>query len=430
LASLMLMVLQAVAAPVPGFVVIFANGLAFGLFWGWLLSLAGQILAAALCFWLARTLGRGPVSALIGRIGLESTDRWFNRWGAHAVLVTRLVPGMAFDTISYAAGLTQIGFVRFLGATAIGAAPSALLYAYLGKEAPRFGWALLGASIAITAAIATSLFAGRRASASLAPQPWGEMMLHSRAAREHERDVPSSVSPQTWGAGGATKAALGAIARQMEESAWIRFSVLALAGMLAFLVTGQLVEPGFTDYWGYLLIQISATLIAILWLSHHFAADGGFSSLTYLVVIGAITVDTLGNTADLYGRFESYDKFVHAGGTAAATAAAYDILAALKHQGRIDWSPRRRALTAFSVAMLLATGWEIYEFTADRLFETYRYAGPADAFYDIISDAIGAAIICLLFWRRELPDEQRTPTPALASTADRPASSHMTMAKK
>jgi uncharacterized membrane protein YdjX (TVP38/TMEM64 family) len=100
--SLILMVAQALAAPIPAFLVVFANGLSFGTAWGWALSLLGQTLAAAVCFGLARSLGRGPVSGLVGRFGLESADGWFARWGAHAVLITRLVPGMAFDTVSYA----------------------------------------------------------------------------------------------------------------------------------------------------------------------------------------------------------------------------------------------------------------------------------------------------------------------------------------
>jgi uncharacterized membrane protein YdjX (TVP38/TMEM64 family) len=50
LVSLLLMVLQALIAPIPAFLTVFANGLVFGVFWGWMLSLAGQALAAVICF--------------------------------------------------------------------------------------------------------------------------------------------------------------------------------------------------------------------------------------------------------------------------------------------------------------------------------------------------------------------------------------------
>src|ERR671918_2584843 len=84
-ASCFLMVLQALAAPVPSFLITFANGLAFGVFWGWMLSLFGHVLAAAVCFWISRALGRVPVEGLVGKTGLESADRWFAQWGVYAL---------------------------------------------------------------------------------------------------------------------------------------------------------------------------------------------------------------------------------------------------------------------------------------------------------------------------------------------------------
>ena len=141
--SASLMVFQALAAPLPAFVLAFANGLAFGAFWGGALSLGSATLAAAISFWLARALGREPVEALVGKTGLESADRWFERWGAYAILVARLVPVLSFDVISFAAGLTRVRFGGFLAATAVGAAPATYVYSYLGERAPQYVWVLL-----------------------------------------------------------------------------------------------------------------------------------------------------------------------------------------------------------------------------------------------------------------------------------------------
>ena len=70
IASLFLMVLQAVAAPIPAIFVAFANGLAFGVVGGGLLTIAGQTLAAALCFGISRALGRGvPARFTEGTLG-------------------------------------------------------------------------------------------------------------------------------------------------------------------------------------------------------------------------------------------------------------------------------------------------------------------------------------------------------------------------
>lgn len=141
--SALLMILQALVAPLPAFVLSFANGLAFGTFLGGMLSLVSASLAAAVSFWIARILGRGPVEALVGRAHLGAADRWFLRWGAYAILVARLVPVVSFDIISYAAGLTRMGFWWFMLATMVGMAPATFLYAYLGEEAPQYVGVLL-----------------------------------------------------------------------------------------------------------------------------------------------------------------------------------------------------------------------------------------------------------------------------------------------
>jgi uncharacterized membrane protein YdjX (TVP38/TMEM64 family) len=161
-ASIFLMIVQAVAAPVPAIFVAFANGLAFGVFWGGLLTVAGQTVAAAICFAIARALGRGSVEALAGKLGLEAADRWFSRWGARGILLTRLIPGISFDVISYGAGLTGIGFGPFIVATAIGVAPQAFLYAYLIRESPQSAWIFYGASWLLVGVLGTAIFVWAR----------------------------------------------------------------------------------------------------------------------------------------------------------------------------------------------------------------------------------------------------------------------------
>lgn len=163
-ASLFLMVLQALVAPVPSFLITFANGLAFGVFWGWMLSLFGHVLAAAVCFWISRSLGRVPVEVLVGRTGLESADRWFARWGMYAVFAGRLVPGVAFDVISYAAGLTRMRFRSFLLATALGIFPQTFLYSYLGRQAPEYvGLFFITTGIVVAVVVVAAVLRRRRA---------------------------------------------------------------------------------------------------------------------------------------------------------------------------------------------------------------------------------------------------------------------------
>jgi uncharacterized membrane protein YdjX (TVP38/TMEM64 family) len=116
LISIALMVLQGVLAPVPDIAITAANGLVFGAFWGTVVGLAGRYLAAV-CFYLARAMGRGAAEVLAGEGPARQTEAWLEEWGAIAVLAARLVPFFPFDAVSYAAGLTRMRLAPFLAAT-------------------------------------------------------------------------------------------------------------------------------------------------------------------------------------------------------------------------------------------------------------------------------------------------------------------------
>jgi uncharacterized membrane protein YdjX (TVP38/TMEM64 family) len=132
--SFLLMVLQSVAAPLPAFVITLANGLLFGAFWGTILSWSSAMVGAAVCFGIARTLGRPVVERLVGAVPLAKADAFFERYGSHAVLITRLIPIISFDVVSYAAGLTPIRLLPFLVATGIGQLPATIAYSVLGEN--------------------------------------------------------------------------------------------------------------------------------------------------------------------------------------------------------------------------------------------------------------------------------------------------------
>jgi uncharacterized membrane protein YdjX (TVP38/TMEM64 family) len=130
------MILQAVVAPLPAFVVTFANGLLFGWAWGAALSWSSAMVGAALCFWIAQALGRPAVERLLGGAApLDAADRFFLRHGRPAILTARLLPFVPFDAVSYGAGLTSTGFRPFLVATGLGQLPATLLYSWLGQSA-------------------------------------------------------------------------------------------------------------------------------------------------------------------------------------------------------------------------------------------------------------------------------------------------------
>ena len=133
--SAMLMVFQSVIAPLPAFVITFANGAIFGFWGGTLLSWSSSMLGAAIAFYISRILGPSRVERMFGRRAAEKADRFFEKYGTYAILIARLVPVISFDAVSYAAGLTRIRFIGFWIATGIGQLPATLVYSYLGEKA-------------------------------------------------------------------------------------------------------------------------------------------------------------------------------------------------------------------------------------------------------------------------------------------------------
>jgi Uncharacterized conserved protein len=61
LVSFALMILQAIVAPLPAFLITLANTSLFGALWGGVLSWVSAMAGAALCFFIARVLGREVV---------------------------------------------------------------------------------------------------------------------------------------------------------------------------------------------------------------------------------------------------------------------------------------------------------------------------------------------------------------------------------
>ena len=114
LISFLLMVFQSVAAPLPAFLLTFANASLFGWWRGAILSWTSAMAGAAVCFVIARVLGRDAAERLTSRTGLRQIDTFFEKYGKNTVLICRLLPFMSFDIVSYAAGLTSMSFGAFL----------------------------------------------------------------------------------------------------------------------------------------------------------------------------------------------------------------------------------------------------------------------------------------------------------------------------
>lgn len=92
------------------------------------------------------------------------------------VFVSRLLPFVSFDAMSYAAGLSCLHFWRFAPATIAGILPAGFLLAHFGSEAMDgdFGaaeWIALGLGLATALPLVVLALQRRRLEGRIAPTP-------------------------------------------------------------------------------------------------------------------------------------------------------------------------------------------------------------------------------------------------------------------
>ena len=128
-----LMMLAILISPIPSAPIALAAGAAYGHGWGTLYVLLGAEAGALAAFGVARLVGHDTVHRWFGdrlSVGMLGSQNALML----IVFVSRALPFMSFDMVSYAAGLTVISAWRFAIATLAGVAPISFLLAHFGSE--------------------------------------------------------------------------------------------------------------------------------------------------------------------------------------------------------------------------------------------------------------------------------------------------------
>lgn len=175
-AIVVLMLLAILVSPIPSAPIALAAGAAYGHGWGTLYIVLGAQAGASAAFGVARL------------VGFETMQRWFGTRLSSGfigsqnaltgiVFVSRLLPFVSFDIVSYGAGLTVLSFWRFALATLAGVIPISFLLTHFGSEmgsgeTTRILWSglALGALTAIPVAVKLA-------------RDWRERRQRARAAK-------------------------------------------------------------------------------------------------------------------------------------------------------------------------------------------------------------------------------------------------------
>lgn len=115
----------------PGPLLAASAGILFGTAAGFPLAMTSATLGAALAFLLARRIAHDAVEELQGP-RLTRLRAWVGDRGLAAVLTARLLPGIPYNSVNYAAGLSPIALPVFLLGTVLGAAPRTYAYVAVG----------------------------------------------------------------------------------------------------------------------------------------------------------------------------------------------------------------------------------------------------------------------------------------------------------
>ena len=155
------MIFQSIAAPLPAFLITFANAN--------LLDGGRELFCHGAVRWqeqryvfsLQEYLDVMWQKSLRVKLECKQIDIIFKKYGKNTVLICRLLPFISFDIVSYAAGLTSMSFISFFVATGVGQLPATIVYSYVGGMLTG-GAKLLVTGLLILFALSALIFMGRK----------------------------------------------------------------------------------------------------------------------------------------------------------------------------------------------------------------------------------------------------------------------------
>jgi uncharacterized membrane protein YdjX (TVP38/TMEM64 family) len=127
-----ILILSVVISPIPSAPLAVTAGMVWGPIWAGIYSVIGGFLGGLLAYFIGYTLGRSAVHALTGKLIYFSKNRGevYLGW---VIFITRLLPVLSFDLISYGAGITGLSLPIYATATLLGMIPSTFFLTFLGS---------------------------------------------------------------------------------------------------------------------------------------------------------------------------------------------------------------------------------------------------------------------------------------------------------
>ncbi len=127
-----IMAIQGLLVPIPSELVLLTTGMIWGWLLGGIMGIIGSMGAGLLCFYVSKKGGRPLAKKFVGESAIDMVDDLIHKYGIKAIIVSRFIPFISFDVISYASGLVDIDLKKYSVGTLIGSTFRAFFYSIWG----------------------------------------------------------------------------------------------------------------------------------------------------------------------------------------------------------------------------------------------------------------------------------------------------------
>ncbi len=132
---LLLQIIQIIVALIPGGIIQIIAGVAFGGFWGTVLSVIGCLIGSFIVFSLVRRFGKPIVEAFIDSKGIREFNFLTDAKKLEMVVfILFLIPGIPKDALTYIAPLTKIKMSVFLTLATLARLPAMIMSCVFGSS--------------------------------------------------------------------------------------------------------------------------------------------------------------------------------------------------------------------------------------------------------------------------------------------------------
>ena len=134
LAIIIFIILQMFLLFFPSWLPIIVAVLAYGFWWGVTISLTGVFIASTIGYYVGRNIKGAIFNRIFGKEKMEKMEFWIDKYAFGTVVLFRISPLLSNDAISFIAGMLNMKYKKFMGATMAGMVPLSIAIGLFSRD--------------------------------------------------------------------------------------------------------------------------------------------------------------------------------------------------------------------------------------------------------------------------------------------------------